>query len=161
MKEEVRAPRAKAFAFMNMKTMYGGKHMAKGDTVFIFASETQGGQGLVARGVVTKAEPVPPKPGGARQTPRVNIWVKSTALAKRALGRAELKAWRGIDDGSSQAELDFKLYRQATNKIVGIEAPTVKLLQTRFGRSSKTPRANESPKIAAKGLAATPKMRRS
>jgi len=118
-----------------MKTMYGGKQVAAGDTVFIFASETEGGRGLVARGVVTKMATVPLKRGVVRQTPCVSIWVKTTALAKRALGRAELKAWRGLSDGSGQAELDFKLYRQATNKLVAIEKPAVRLLQTCFSRS--------------------------
>jgi hypothetical protein len=33
--------------------MYGGRRIAKGDTVFVFASENEGGQGLIARGVVT------------------------------------------------------------------------------------------------------------
>jgi hypothetical protein len=134
-KTEARDPHAKAFVFRNMKTMYGGKQITTGDTMFIFASENEGGRGLIARGVVTKVTALPLKPGVARQTPRVSIWVKRTAHATRALGRAELKAWRGVDDGSGQAELDFKLYRQATNKIVGIEAAAVRLLQTCFSRS--------------------------
>ena len=57
-KAEVSDPRAKSVAFTAQKTMYGGKHIAAGDTVFLFASETDGGQGLIARGVVTSAEPV-------------------------------------------------------------------------------------------------------
>ena len=61
-KAEVRDPRAKAFAFTAQKTMYGGKHIAKGDTVFVFASENEGGQGLIARGVVTSAEAIAKKP---------------------------------------------------------------------------------------------------
>lgn len=40
--------------------------------------------------------------------------------AKRAFGREQLKAWRGITDGSPQAERDFKFSRQATNKIGGV-----------------------------------------
>jgi hypothetical protein len=55
-KAEVRDPGAKTFAFVAQKTMYGGKRIAKGDTVFVFASENEGGQGLIARGLVT-----PPK----------------------------------------------------------------------------------------------------
>ena len=55
-KVEVRDARAKAFAFTAQKTMYGGKHNGKGDTIFVFASENEGGQGLIARGVVTSAE---------------------------------------------------------------------------------------------------------
>ena len=48
-KAEVRDLRASAFAFTSQKTMYGGKRIAKGDTVFIFASENEGGHGLIAR----------------------------------------------------------------------------------------------------------------
>jgi hypothetical protein len=43
-KAEVRDPRAKTFAFTAQKTMYGGKHIAEGDRVFVFASENEGGQ---------------------------------------------------------------------------------------------------------------------
>jgi hypothetical protein len=127
-KAEVRDPRAKTFVFRAMKTMYDGKHIAKGDTVFVFASETEGGCGLVARGAVTKARALAPKRGVPRQTPRASIWVRRTALARRPLGRAELKPWRGLNDGSGEAELDFKLYRQATNKIVRIEKSAVERL---------------------------------
>src|SRR4051812_16693976 len=90
-KAEISDPRAKIFTFAAQKTMYGGKHIAEGDTVFVFASETEGGQGLVARGVVTSAEGVAKKRGIARQTPRVSVTVRRTALAKRLLGRSELK----------------------------------------------------------------------
>jgi hypothetical protein len=119
-KAEVRDPRAKTFAFTAQKTMYGGKHIAKGDTIFVFASENEGGQGLVARGTVTAAETVAKKRGIARQTPRVSITVRRTALAKRPLGRSELKRLTDWDDGQPGTELNFKFYRQATNKIVGI-----------------------------------------
>ena len=54
-KAEVVEPRARTFTFTAHKTMYGGKRIAEGDTVFIFASENEGGQGLIARGVVTQA----------------------------------------------------------------------------------------------------------
>ena len=119
-KTEVRALRAKTFAFTAQKTMYGGKHIAKGDTVFVFASENEGGQGLIARGVVTSAEAIAKKRGVARQTPRVSIAVKRTALAKWSLGRSELKQFTGWNDGQPETELNFKFYRQATNKIAGI-----------------------------------------
>jgi hypothetical protein len=119
-KAEVRDPRAKSFAFVGQKTMYGGKRIAKGDTVFIFASENEGGQGLIARGVVTSAVAIPKKRGVERQTPRVSISVRRTALAKRRLGRSELKHLTNWTDGRPGTELNFKFYRQATNKIVGI-----------------------------------------
>ena len=119
-KAEVRNARAKVFAFVAQKTMYGGKHIAEGDTIFVFASENERGQGLIARAVVTSAEAVAKKRGIARQTPRVSIRVKRTALAKRRLGRGELKPFTKWSDEGPETELNFKFYRQATNKIVGI-----------------------------------------
>jgi hypothetical protein len=119
-KAEVCDRRAKTFAFTAQKTMYGGKHIAEGDTVFVFASENEGGHGLVARGVVVSAEALPRKRGIARQTPRVSVTIKRTAFAKRPLGRSELKRFNDWDDGRPETELNFKFYRQATNKIVGI-----------------------------------------
>jgi hypothetical protein len=119
-KAEVREQRAKSFVFTAQKTMYGGKRIGEGDTVFVFASENEGGKGLIARGVVTSAEAIARKRGIARQTPRVSITVKRTALAKQPLGRTELKPFTHWKDGRPQTELNFKFYRQATNKIVGI-----------------------------------------
>ena len=119
-KAEVCDPRAKTFAFIAQKTMYGGKHIAEGDTVFVFASENEGGQGLIVRGVVTSAEAVARKRGIARQTPRVSVSIRRTALAKRPLGRSELRHFTEWNDGQPGTELNFKFYRQATNKIVGI-----------------------------------------
>ena len=119
-KAEVVDPRARTFAFTAHKTMYGGKLIAEGDTVFVFASENEGGQGLVARGIVTHAEATRKKRGIARQTPRVSVKIKRTALAKRPMGRRELKHLTAWDDGQPGTELNFKFYRQATNKIGGI-----------------------------------------
>lgn len=90
-KAEVRDSRASTFAFTEQKTMCGGKHIAEGDTVFVFASENEGGRGLIARGIVTSAEGIAKKRGTPRQTPRVSINVRRTAFAKRPLGQNELK----------------------------------------------------------------------
>jgi hypothetical protein len=119
-KAEITDPRAAVFTFARQKTMYGGKRIAAGDTIFLFASENEGGPGLIARGVVTSAKAIPPRPDLARQTPRVSITVKRTARAKRRLGRAELKPFADWQDGRPETELNFKYYRQATNKIVGL-----------------------------------------
>jgi hypothetical protein len=120
LKAEISDPRAKTFALTAQKTMYGGNHIAAGDVIFLFASENEGGRGLIARGVVTFAEAVAKKHGIARQTPRVSLTIKRTALAKRRLGRRELKPFIDWKDGRPETELNFKFYRQATNKIVGI-----------------------------------------
>ena len=119
-KAEVRDLQAQTFAFTAQKTMYGGKRIARGDTVFVFASENEGGRGLIARGVVMSAEAIARTPGVARQTPRVSLSIARTALAKRRLGRRELKPLTAWNDGQPGTELNFKFYRQATNKIVGI-----------------------------------------
>ena len=112
--------------------MYGGKHIAEGDTVFVFLSENEGGQGLIARGVVTSAEAIAKKRGIARQTPRVSITVRRTALAKRRLGRSVLKLFSDWNDGRPETELNFKFYRQATNKIAGISDEAAAFLRGFF-----------------------------
>ena len=131
-KAEVSDPQAKKFAFTAQKTMYGGKHIAKGDKIFIFASENEGGPGLVASGVVTSAKTIPRKPGIARQTPRVSVTIRRTALAKRRLGRSELKRFSDWNDGRPETELNFKFYRQATNKVVGISDEAATFLRGFF-----------------------------
>jgi hypothetical protein len=131
-KTAVNDPRARRFAFAAQKTMYGGKEIAAGDEIFVLASENEGGRGLIARGVVASAKAHARPRGAARWTPRVSIEVNRTGLAKRALGREELKAWRHVKDGSPQAELDFKFYRQATDKIAGISEEAAAFLRTFF-----------------------------
>lgn len=131
-KAEISDTRAKTFVFTSQKTMYGGKHITEGDTVFVFASENEGGRGLIARGLVMKAEAVPKKRGIVRQTPRVNVSIKRTALAKRPLGRSDLKHLKNWKDGQPGTELNFKFYRQATNKIVGISNEAAAFLSAFF-----------------------------
>ena len=131
-KAEICDPRARELSLTAQKTMYGGKHIAKGDTVFVFASENEGGQGLIARGVVTSTEAIPKKPGMARQTPRVSLTIRRTALAKRPLGRSELKLFIDRSDSQPETELNFKFYRQATNKIVGLSDEAAALLSGFF-----------------------------
>ncbi len=131
-KAEVSDPQAETFTFTAQKTMYGGKQITKGDAIFIFASENEGGEGLIASGIVTSAKAIPKKPGIARQTPRVSITIRRIALAKRDLGRSELKPFSDWNDGRPETELNFKFYRQATNKIVGISDKTAAFLRGFF-----------------------------
>ncbi|WP_198533575.1 hypothetical protein [Streptomyces sp. AcH 505] len=131
-KAEIGNPRTKTFAFSAQKTMYGGKHIAEGDTVFVFASENEGGHGLIACGVVTSADAVARKYGVARQTPRVSVAIRRTAFARRPLGRSALKHFSNWDDGRPETELNFKFYRQATNKIVGISDEVAAFLSKFF-----------------------------
>ena len=111
---------ARTFVFTAQKTMYGGRHIAGGDVIFVFASENEGGRGLIARGLVASAEAMARTPGVARQTPRVSIVIRRTALVRQPLGRSALKRFSNWSDGRPETELNFKFYRQATNKIVGV-----------------------------------------
>ena len=131
-KAAISEPSARTFAFNAQKTMYGGKRIAKGDTVFVFASKNEGGPGLIASGVVTSSKAVAKRPGMVRQTPRVSIIVRRIALARRRLGRSELKAFCHWNDRRPETELNFKFYRQATNKIVGISDEAAAFLRSFF-----------------------------
>ncbi len=129
---EIKDRQARAWIFERQKTMYGGKQITKGDTIFIFESENEGGLGLIAKGVVTAAEPTPRREGAPRQTPRVSITVKCVAHTRCALGRSELRPFKDWDDGRPETELNFKFYRQATNKIGGISGEAAAFLQSFF-----------------------------
>ena len=131
-KAEIRDPHQSTFGFVAQKTMYGGKRIAAGDVVFVFASENEGGQGLVAVGRVTSAEPTPRDPSLDRQTPRVSVTIRRIARAKRRLGRTELKPFGNWNDRRPETELNFKFYRQATNKVVGLSAEAATFLRTFF-----------------------------
>jgi len=76
--------------------------------------------------------PIAKKRSIARQTPPVSLTIRRTALAKLALGRRELKHLTDWKDGLPGTELNFKLYRQATNKIVGISDKAVAFLSELF-----------------------------
>ena len=62
----------------------------------------------------------------------MSVTVQRSGTAKRPLGRCELKAYQEWNDGRPQTELNFKLYRQATNKIVGISNDTAAFLSDFF-----------------------------
>lgn len=131
-KAEIADPAAETFTFTAQKTMYGGKTIAAGDTIFLFASENEGGNGLVARGIVLSAAAIARQSDIERQTPRVSIQVRCTALARRPLGRNELRHLTDWQDGRPGTELNFKLYRQATDKIVGISESAAAFLKGFF-----------------------------
>lgn len=131
-KAEVGDEGAENFAFSAQKTMYGGKHIAQGDTIFVFASENEGGPGLIAIGVVSSAKALARKHGIGRQTPRVSIAVRRTALVKQRLGRSELRLFSDWHDARPETEINFKFYRQATNKIVGLSEEAAAFLRRFF-----------------------------
>jgi hypothetical protein len=62
------------------------------------------------------------------QTPRVSIIIKRTELSKLPMGRRELKHLNNWNDGQPGTELNFKFYRQSTDKIVGISERAMSFL---------------------------------
>jgi hypothetical protein len=48
------------------------------------------------------------------------------------LGRSALKPFASWNDGRSETELNFKFYRQATNKIVAISDEAAAFLESFF-----------------------------
>jgi hypothetical protein len=131
-KAEIADVSARSWSFPRQKTMYGGKRIVAGDIIFLFASENEDGAGLIARGIVTSVKAVPLRKDVERQTPRVSIMVDRTRLAKRALGRTQLEKFTSWNDGRPETELNFKFYRQATNKIVGITEEAGAFLDAHF-----------------------------
>jgi hypothetical protein len=131
-KAAITDPAAAEFYFPRQKTMYQGKAIAVGDTIYVFASENEGGSGLVARGRVTEVKAIPRDPALERQTPRVSVRIRRIKRAGQRLGRAELKPYASWKDGRPETELNFKFYRQATNKIVAISDRAARFLERYF-----------------------------
>jgi hypothetical protein len=132
LKAEIADAASEVFVCSEQKTMYGGKRITAGDTIFIFASENEGGIGLIARGVVTSVHALPKPHGVARHTPRISLVIRRTAVATHRLGRSELKRFSDWNDGRPETELNFKFYRQATNKVVGLSETATAFLQSFF-----------------------------
>ena len=131
-KAAIADPLAGQFSFLRQKTMYNGKSIAVGDTIYVFASENEGGAGLIAKGRVTEVRVVPLDPSLDRQTPRVSVRIRRVKRARRRLGRGELKPYSDWKDGLPRTELNFKFYRQATNKIVAISDRAARFLEGHF-----------------------------
>lgn len=125
-------PDAGSFVFARQKTMYGGKLLAIGDEVFIFHSENEGGHGLLATSVATTVTSEPKVIGIERQTPLINLTLKVVARATRPLGRADLRPFKNWADGRPETELNFKYYRQATDKVVGLSDAAAAFLRGFF-----------------------------
>ena len=140
-------PRARTFVFADQKTMYGGKHIATDAIIFVFASENEGGPGLIASGVVTSAKAIAKKHGVARQTPRVSITIRRTALAKQRLGRSELKRfcdWN--DDRPRPNSISNSIARQRTKSL----ASPIK--RQHFCADSFRRRISETARKASRGV---------
>jgi hypothetical protein len=62
----------------------------------------------------------------------VSVSVAHLLRARKQLGRSDLKPFTQWNDGQPATELNFKFYRQATNKIVAISDKTAAFLEKFF-----------------------------
>ena len=131
-KAEVSDPRAETFAFSAQKTMYGGKHIAKGDTIFrLRERERRRARSHRERrrhlGQSDRKETRDRPANAAREHHH------QTHRAREAAPGAErAQTFSDWNDGRPETELNFKFYRQATNKIVGISDKAAAFLRGFF-----------------------------
>lgn len=100
--------------------------------IYLFDSATSGGSGLCARGEVVAAELWTRQAGVARQVPLVNLTIRRAGVVLRPLAKAALRRFMDWGDGRAERELNFKFYRQATDKLVGITPRAATSLQEYF-----------------------------
>ncbi len=106
------------------RPMYGGGEIASGADVYLWASETQGGAGLWARGTVLGVEPGANKPV---VTVRVEEMVNSGNF-----GIEQIAPHRDSSANTPIVGLARKLYKQSHNKVARITTDEASLLQRLF-----------------------------
>ena len=97
----------------------------EGDRVFVWTSETRGGEGLLARGIISAVGP------GSRGATRLTINPDGRSVL-RALGKGDLLPHRDAPIGQPIASLAAKLYRQAHTKIAPLDTTEERYLDERF-----------------------------
>jgi hypothetical protein len=100
-----------------MGASYAGDRLQEMSQAWLVASLTSSSALAVGTIGITAAIPQLFMPVGG---PRVSLTIRRTALVQRRLGRSELKLFSDWNDGQPGTGLNFKFYRQATNKVAGI-----------------------------------------
>ena len=104
--------------------MYGGKEIRNGDQVFLWASETQGGQGLWARGEVIGTETA---------TRKLGITVRIEEMVTTGhFGLEKIIPYRDSTENTPIVGLARKLHRHAHNKIAQLTDSEAELLSRHF-----------------------------
>lgn len=106
---------------------YGLVQLRRGDRVFLWWSEAQGGAGLAGYGLCVEASA---QAGGWR------AMVEVVTDRYRGFAKANLAPYRDVEDGSPQASLAAKLYRHALNKVVAITPGEEAFLEDLIERAS-------------------------
>ena len=102
---------------------YENASMAPGDRAFVWWSETQGGTGLAARGVVTEA---------FRKGPLWQAKIKVSSEAGRRFGKEDLRPLRDSKSHEPQATLARKLYRHSLDKVTNLDPVEERFLDSFF-----------------------------
>lgn len=106
------------------RPMYGGKDIDTGDSVFLWASEQQGGRGLWARGIVLLVAPAGNKLG-------IEVRIDQLATADH-YGIDQIAPHRDSSAETPIVGLAHKLYKHAHNKIAGVTSAEADLLLHNF-----------------------------
>jgi hypothetical protein len=108
-KAEVSDSCAETFAFSAQKTMYGGKHIAKGNTIFVFASENEGGAGLIASGVVTSAKAIAKKKRDRPANPACEHHHQTHRVCEAAPGAPRAQTFFRLERRSPRDRAQFQI----------------------------------------------------
>ena len=104
--------------------MYGGKDVDTGDSVFLWASERQGGRGLWARGIILRVD-------HGEEKLRVEVRIDQLAAVGH-FGLDQIAPHRDSTANTPIVGLARKLYKHAHNKIAGVTNAEADLLLQHF-----------------------------
>lgn len=107
------------------KPMYDGGAAQRGDEVFVWFSETEGGNGLAWQGHIAGVA----RDGSGSITLTVVVTNKAPS---NSLGKAALMPVRDVRDGSPQSGLASKLYFQAHDKVAALSVEEADYLRQFF-----------------------------
>ena len=130
-KAEIGDPRAKTFTFTAQKTMYGGKHIAEGEPFSCSRARTRAGKAS-SRAALSRP---PSDRKEARHRPANTAGERhhqTHRIRKAAAGAERARHFTDWNDRQPGTELNFKFYRQATNKIAGISDEAAAFLSEFF-----------------------------
>ena len=107
------------------RPMYGGKEIVSGDPIFIWESETQGGCGLRASGVVLQVV-------HSQQKLRIEVRIDLLLRQDSHFRYDQIKPHRDDTEATPIAGLARKLCRHAHNKIAKLTSSEGELLSRYF-----------------------------
>ncbi|WP_394888445.1 hypothetical protein ACG873_24810 [Mesorhizobium sp. AaZ16] len=119
------SPDADDIMTIRERGMYGGDAISAGDTIFLWSSETRGGNGLWARATVLRRLP---------ESGRIAIVARVDRVRPEARLMVEhLEPYRDSRGANPMIGLSRKLYGHAHNKIAALDDDEAAFLDSYFG----------------------------